>query len=129
MKKLLILLFSILISFNSYAQWTYITEEEDGDKYYIDNDSLKEHDGHIYWWGLTDYVKPTRSGDLSAEAYSEGDCGINRWRLLSIIFFKQSMGRGQQDIQTPTGEYANWYYPTRDRIDGILLNHACNTIK
>ena len=129
MKKLLILLFSLLISFNSYGEWTYITKERDGDKYYIDNDSIKEHDGYIYWWGLTDYVKPTQSGDLSAEAYSEGDCGINRWRLLSIVFFKQSMGTGQQDILTPTGEHANWFYPTRDRIDGILLNHACNTIK
>ena len=128
MKKLLILLFSMLISFNSYGEWTYIIEEEDGDKYYIDNDSIKEHDGYIYWWGLTDYVKPY-SGDLSVEAYFEGDCGINRWRLLSIVFFKQSMGTGQKDIQTPTGEYANWYYPPSDRIDGMLLNHACNNIK
>jgi len=39
------------------------------------------------------------------------------------------MGKGQQDIQTPKGEYANWFYPTTDRIDGVLLNHACNTIK
>jgi len=32
MKKLLILLFSILISFNSYGEWTKVVEGVDGNK-------------------------------------------------------------------------------------------------
>jgi hypothetical protein len=58
MKQLLTLLFSILISFNSYGQWTKITES-DGDSIYIDFDTIKEQDGYVYWWVLTDYLKPT----------------------------------------------------------------------
>ena len=129
MKKLLILLFSTLISFNSYGDWTYVTTQENGNKYYIDNDSLREHDGYVYWWGLTDHLKPSKWGHLSISSYNEGDCGINRWKLLSIVFFKQSMGKGQGETHTPTGDNANWNYPQTNQIDDMLLNYACNTIK
>ena len=35
MKKLLVLLFSILISINSYGEWTFITTNDRGDNYLI----------------------------------------------------------------------------------------------
>jgi len=40
MKKLTILLFSIFISFNSYGEWTYVSETVDGSVYYIDKVNL-----------------------------------------------------------------------------------------
>ena len=43
MKKLLLLLFSILISFNSYGEWEEVVESTDGDTYYIDKDTIKTH--------------------------------------------------------------------------------------
>ena len=41
MKKLTILLFSIFISFNSYGEWTKISETVLGDTFYIEQDSPK----------------------------------------------------------------------------------------
>jgi len=42
MKKLLVLLFSILISFNSYGEWTAVSESVDGDIAYIDYENIKK---------------------------------------------------------------------------------------
>ena len=57
MKKLLILLFSILISFNSNAKWTKATEDL-GDTYYFDYGSIKKNNGNIFVWMLIDqYAK------------------------------------------------------------------------
>ncbi|SVC22094.1 uncharacterized protein METZ01_LOCUS274948, partial [marine metagenome] len=39
MKKLLILLFSLMLSFNSYGEWMKVTENVDDDSYYIDFNS------------------------------------------------------------------------------------------
>ena len=36
MKKLLILLFSLLISFNSYGEWTQVSKDINNNTYYID---------------------------------------------------------------------------------------------
>jgi hypothetical protein len=44
MKKLLILLFSLLLSFNSYGEWTKTSEDDDGDAYYIDFQTVKKLD-------------------------------------------------------------------------------------
>ena len=58
MKKLTILLFSILISFNSYSEWTEIVQSTEGSTYYIDKDTIKERGGNVYFWGLLDRSTP-----------------------------------------------------------------------
>ena len=69
MKKLLIFLFSILISFNSYGEWTEVgtgaSPVNNGDTFYIDIDTIKEHNGYVYWWSLSDYLKPIETGAMS----------------------------------------------------------------
>ena len=65
MKKLLILLFSILISFNSYGEWVEIGKNVNGDTFYLDMDTIKEHNGYVYWWSLSDYLKPIETGAMS----------------------------------------------------------------
>ena len=52
MKKLLILLFSILISFNSFGELTEIGYTDAGNTFYIDNNTIKEHGGYVYWWTI-----------------------------------------------------------------------------
>ena len=60
MKKLLLLLISLLISFNSYGGWAYFGDNADGDTFYIDIETIKEHGGYVYWWRMIDLVKPTK---------------------------------------------------------------------
>ncbi|MBT5662761.1 MAG: hypothetical protein HOJ05_03580, partial [Alphaproteobacteria bacterium] len=82
MKKFLIFLFSIIVSFNSYGEWTKITKGVDGDSFYIDLDTIKENDGDVYWWGMADFhlsYKPLNSkyrwdkGVVSEKTYFQGD--------------------------------------------------------
>jgi hypothetical protein len=52
----------------------------EGNTHYVDFERIKKHDGYVYWWDLTDLLKPNEYGILSGKAYKQGDCksfGIN----------------------------------------------------
>ena len=122
MRKLLVFLFSILISFNSYGDWTKISSH-DGDIYYIDQDSIKSHDGFTYFWERSDYLKPIASGYMSGIAYKEVDCNLNRQKILSLIMFNMSMGKGEsENINLDP----SWYNPIPGSVGETLLNYVCN---
>ena len=58
MKKLLLLLFSLLLSFNSYGDWTKTSEDTDGDSFYIDFQTIKKLDnGNVIFWGMVDNLE------------------------------------------------------------------------
>ena len=125
MKKLLALLFSILISFNSYGEWEKVTKNVSGSTYYIDMDTIKEHNGYVYDWELTDYLKPDGNGIMSAKLYKQSDCGVNREKHLLLVGYEQPMGEGSGKTMTPPDE---WVYPTPDSVGGIMLKYACDYV-
>ncbi len=53
MKKLLVLLFSILVSFNSYANWEKVLQLDEGD-FYIHIDSIERTGYTTYMWIMRD---------------------------------------------------------------------------
>jgi hypothetical protein len=125
MKKLTILLFSILISFNSYGEWTKVVKDTDGDITYIDTDTIKENNGYIYHWQLVEFSTPF-FGYKSSQAYLKVDCGINRVKVLSMLAYKQSMANGdEKDL----GGYDEWNYAKPNDVSTISLNYACNYVK
>ena len=125
MKKLLILLFSILISFNSYGEWTFIYKNTNETMFYIDKDTIKESGRYVYWWDLGDSEKLI-GASLSAKFYQEGDCAVHRYRTLSYIFYKQRMGKGESDIDNP--QNAEWTYPAPGSIEKDILNFVCDYV-
>jgi len=127
MKKLTILLFSIFISFNSYSEWMKIGENVNGTVLYIDRDKIKEHNDYVYFWRLLDYLKPTKLGDISSKVYIQADCGVNRYKHLSFIFYKQQMGEGEGEQQNPVN--TEWQYPPPGSGSESLLDYACSYIK
>jgi hypothetical protein len=123
MKKLLILLFSILISFNSYGEWERILTSSDGDTFYLDRDLIKKHEGFVYYWEMNDYLMPSKHGIMSGKLYKQGDCGVNREKHLSFVFYEQPMGEGSGKTMTPPDE---WVYPTPESISHFTLDFVCN---
>ena len=122
MKKLTILLFSILISFNSFGEWTELgPHKSDYAKLYIDVDRIKEHNGYVYFWVL---------GSNSLEStvvYYQSDCGVGRFKTLTYIFHKLPMGEGEFDQQE--SENKGWKYaPPESRIEQSI-DYACNYVK
>ena len=127
MKKLLLLLFSILISFNSYGDWTRISKNTEGDTYYIETDTIKKHDGYVYWWVLGDFLIPFESGAMSGKVYYQGDCGVNRQKPLSYNYYKQPMGIGSSETSTPSNP--EWHYPPPGTAGATIFNYVCDYVK
>ena len=74
MKQLTLLLFSLIFSFNSYAQWIWSTVDVNGDKHYLDITNIEEDEyGYLYYWEMTNYTNPTDKY-LSIATYRVADC-------------------------------------------------------
>ena len=125
MKKLLILLFSLLISFNSYGEWTEMVTNNSGQTYYLDKDLIKEYDGDVYFWMLTDYPKPY-DGYMSDKVYMQLNCGVFRWRPLSGTLYKKPMGMGEKKEYPPPPE--EWHYPSTESTAYYLLGQVCDNV-
>lgn len=115
MKKLLILLFSILISFNSYGGWKKVGEDGLGD-WYLDKKLIRERSGYVYWWSLSDWVVPTAEGYMSFKVYKQGDCRTNRFKSLQAIWYNQPMAEGEGDVKIFQNE---WSSPTTYFFDDL----------
>ena len=127
MKKLLILLFSILISFNSYANWELLVEDIVSDGY-IDKQTITEQNGYVYFWILQNNHKPDEFETMSTKVYTQGDCGINSSRFLTFLFYIEPMGEGKIDEEI-TLENPKWEFAAPDSISGFYLNYVCNYLK
>tara|TARA_B110000008_G_C16859888_1_gene520256 strand:+ start:31 stop:408 length:378 start_codon:yes stop_codon:yes gene_type:complete len=123
MKKLLILLFSLLISFNSYGEWIEVGKTYSGNSYYLDFDLIKSHQGYIYYWQLEDLIEPDSTNTLSTKSYFKGNCVLNSHMNLTTSFYKQPMGRGNSWHESESQE---WEYLHPESIGMGVLNIACN---
>ena len=126
MKKLTILLFSILISFNSFGELTEIGYTDAGNTFYIDNNTIKEHGGHVYAWTMRNYLEPSPEGVLSTKIYRKVDCYVNREMILSFVAYDQSMGIGKTlTTYTPPKE---WDYPSPGTVGANSLKYICGYV-
>jgi hypothetical protein len=128
MKKLLLiftLLFSTLMfSTPSYAEWTKVGTSVRGDNFYVDFERIRKHGGYVYFWELSDYLKPNKDGILSHKIYSEVDCKLFRFKTLSYSFHDDPMGRGTGEVSSSI--LKDWMYPSPDSVNEKLLKSVCS---
>ena len=117
-----------MFSSPSYAEWTKVGEGTStmnrGNAYYVDFERIRKHDGYVYWWDLTDLLKPILTGVLSAKIYKQGDCKLFRFKTLSGSFHKEPMGGGTGDVQEPIKK--SWKYPIPNSSGETILKSVCN---
>jgi hypothetical protein len=128
MKNLLLiftLLFStVVFSSSSYAGWTKVGKTVEGNTHYVDFERIRKVDGYVYYWILSDYLKPIK-GHLSEKLYNQGDCKLFRHMYLSASFHKEPMGRGNaSDIGITNLQ--KWIYPSPDSVDEAILKAVCS---
>ena len=127
MKTLIIFLaltFSVMFSSSSYAEWKWVSESVKGNNFYVDYERIRKVDGFVYYWYLTDYLKPDKDGDLSEKSYIQGDCKLFRFKILSGSFHKEPMGGGSPKNVTPKNP--QWGFPSPNSVNEIILKEVCN---
>ena len=117
------LLFTLLFSSNSFADWTKVNESEIGN-HYVDFGKIRKQDGFVYFWTLFDLLKPDSDGDLSYKNYKQGDCKLFRFKSLIFSFHKEPMGGGTGETGNP--ENLEWNYPSLNSGDRMTLKFACS---
>jgi len=129
MKKitiLLVIIFTFLFSTTSWGEWTFVVGNVGGDKYYYDKDRIRKNRKSLYFWELTDYLKPSKDGDMSHTVYVQLDCSIFRYKWLKFQVYKQSMGEGNPwDDWNPKGEQGEWKYPKPNSVIEGLYKNIC----
>ena len=133
MKKLLLLLFSLLLSFNSYSDWTKTSEDTDGDSFYIDFQTIKKLDnGNVIFWGMVDNLEGN-DGFMSSKMFWEGDCNLSRMKVLSLIQYEEPMGIGESESlgggMVELDDIMSWQYLPPDSIGYMNLEEVCSLTK
>ena len=126
MKKLLILLFSILISFNSYSEWTQITQNVYGDVSYVDLQTVKSVSNMRYYYLLKDYVVPTEWGDLSSKMYQQINCSTLQAKGLLINYYAEPLGKGSTTEGSGPNSDAKWISYPLDSMGHAVHEYICN---
>ena len=96
------------------------------DVFYVDYDSIKSHNGYVYYWGLTDYIEPNSSGNMSSKIYYQFDCELDRMKYVSGTFYSESMGKGKGETSAPPDD---WMYPPPDSVYGFILDSVCDYVE
>ena len=107
---------------NPSGNWKKLTENDSGDSFYLDFETIRKQDGYVYWWELGDYLKPSNQGYLSVKVYKQGDCKLFRYMSLSYFFHNEPMGGGMGESVTPP---EIWDYPPPDSMIENILNLVC----
>jgi hypothetical protein len=118
------LLFSTLMFASpAYADWERVSKNVDGDTFYVDFDRIRTNGGYVYYWDLSDLLKPDKDGILSGKTYFQGDCKVLRYKRLSYIFHKQPMGEGSGETMSPPNP--EWHYPAPNSSGEYILKQVC----
>ena len=118
------LVFTVMFSSTSFAEWTKTTENVNKTVFYVDFERIRKHDGYVYYWTLVDYLKPDKDGDWSEKNYIQVDCKLFRFKILSGSFHKEPMGRGTPETVTPKNP--QWEYPSPNSVHESHTESVCN---
>ena len=120
------LVFTIMLSSASYAGWTKLGQNVDGDTFYVDFERIRKHDGYVYFWYLNNYSKPSKYGNFSSKIYQKGDCKVFRVKYLSGSFHKEPMGGGNAKTIPIPESYKGWRYPSPTSSSETVLKSVCS---
>ena len=131
MKKLLVLLFSLLISFNSYGKWSHIVSSggDESSGFYVDNETIIKKDDYIFYWELHDYSSYINVSDndstpiMSVAVYKQLDCSSKRMKYLSVKYYQQNMG--QKFHESEDASHMGWQYEPPGSTGYIIANYVC----
>ena len=119
------LVFTLMFSSTSFADWTKVGETVDGDTLYVDFERIRKHDGLVYFWELLDYLKPDEYRTFSYTIYKQGDCKLFRFKELGGELYTKPMGK-ERNLNDQMVWWKDWQYPPPNSPDEIVLKSVCS---
>ena len=117
MKKLLLLLISLFLSFNSYGEWTKLFTDEDGTTWHINIETIKERDGSVFLWQMNS------SKEGSSTMLSENDCDLVRTKFIQMYDYDEPMLEGYSTLVPMDG--TEWMFLPPETVGEFILQFAC----
>ena len=109
----------------SLAGWENVGENVSGDTFYINFETIKKNNGYVYYWYLTDFLKPSQWNDMSAKTLMEADCSIpKKERKIYATYHTQPMGNGEPSTVSP--DKREWRHPSPDSMKEFMLKTVCD---
>ena len=112
--KLTLLLSTLMFPSISLAEWDKVAVSNINDVYYIDHKTVKILGTTRLFYQLTDYVRPTKYGDLSSKIYVELNCQNLYYKYLVAFFYPEPLGKGNPVEGSGPVENPSWN-PTVDK--------------
>ena len=133
MRKLTLLLTTLVFSLTmfsstSFAEWTKVSKDWLG-TFYVDFTSMRKVDEYVYFWRLSDFLKPDTDGELSYKIHTHGDCKLFRYKVLSVSAHKQQKGEGTGEVADPIKELKDWIHPPSNSEIEHTLKKVCMVVK
>ena len=120
-------LFIVLLLFlpsNSYAEWKLVSSSYDKNtKHYVDFDRIRENDGNVYFWLLSDFTPPILEVFDSSISYNQADCNQFKVKTLTSYFHRAPMGEGTMAEIPSNGK---WLFPPPNTILEGTLKSVCD---
>lgn len=118
------LLFSLILSFNSYGEWSFVVKSTRSDEYYIDFDRISNKNGYVYYWQLVNFPNPPNVSASSSKQLFEADCNTPyKERRLAYYRFESAMGNGP--VNSEQVLTLNWEYAPPNSITEVILDKVC----
>ncbi len=120
-------LFLILFSVNCFANWTFVSANDDNSiKTYLDFSTIKKIGAFKRVWSLMDFSKPNEniSSKISSfKVLEEFDCNGERRRTIQITSYSGRMGSGNS-LGTENGD-GQWSYVAPGTIEMATFKKIC----
>lgn len=126
MEKLLFLIISLLLSFNSYAQtnWSYMTTNQDGDDYYIEKNSIQNQGNSVTFWYRSNYKERTKFGDLSSKVQKTFNCRTQEHITRFAIFYDDLNNDGRVTTKSQPSN-SSWAPIIPDTVTWSFYQSLC----
>ena len=110
-----------------YENWEFVAYDQELNFYYVDPNTITEHQGLLFFKELTDYSLP-KEGSSSRFAFIIADFKNEVIRELMIAFYEEKGALGEQlKAFKPTPKWQQVSRP--NTVGNMILNYVCDQYK
>lgn len=128
MKKLFIFFyfinFTTVNASSSNYEWQQILETDNGGLIFIDKNSIFTEGNNTFFIKLHEYSDFNEYGEKSSIILHKVDCNNLKFKYLSDLYFKLSMGEGEPSFVG--NKESEWIEVKKNTISSYLIEYVCD---